>query len=236
MGRNEHARRPAFSLSGAGIAGCLLFQMLVVSLSEAGKVQKAGGQVSARSVTHVRSSGEGGGGDWPLGLLVGVIAAQRRDRRQGWTLSGTRILVQVPLLPLADSVTPGRTFYLSLLQFPELRSERRPLRASNEFRHGQAFSRVLGTPGSHEGLLFSLSLWQMRMRWADGEPGVGHQEWGPSLSKRCQIFLALNLVFERTKSYHSRQLGWMDTESIMPSGASQSEKDKYHVTLFIHGI
>lgn len=52
--------------------------------------------MSAQSVIHMHSSGEGGGVDSILVLFMGVTAPQPRDLRQSWTLAGTRILIGVP--------------------------------------------------------------------------------------------------------------------------------------------
>lgn len=49
--------------------------MLIVWFPKAGKMKKAGGQMSAQNVLHARSSGEVDGVDSILGLAGGVVAS-----------------------------------------------------------------------------------------------------------------------------------------------------------------
>lgn len=72
---------------------------------------KAGGQMAAPSATYAGPEVK----VWSRldsKSALGVIAPQHHHLRQSWTLSGTRIPVQAPLLPLAVGETPSGTFSL----------------------------------------------------------------------------------------------------------------------------
>lgn len=86
--------------------------------------------MSAQSTFHTRCSSGEVGGD---GLFSGGSC---------WQGELTRLQVQVPPLPHADHVTLSGAFNLSLLQSPELQSEKDSLGGFSEFTGVKVFSRV----------------------------------------------------------------------------------------------